>query len=47
MTDAEYLRRASLVLSRQMSPAEASAPGVMLGALGRGLWADLRGAPRS
>lgn len=43
MTDPEYLRRASLVLSRQMTPAEAAPPSLMLGALGRGLWAELRG----
>ncbi|ATB40425.1 hypothetical protein CYFUS_005874 [Cystobacter fuscus] len=42
MTDSEYMRRFSLLLARRINPEGWAPPGVLLGALARGLTGDLR-----
>lgn len=42
MTDAEYMKRFSLLVGRRIDPAQWAPPGVLLGALARGIAGDLR-----
>jgi hypothetical protein len=42
MTDAEYMKRFSLLVGRRIDPAQWAPPGLLLGALARGIAGDVR-----
>ena len=42
MTDAEYMKRFSLLVGRQIDPAQWAPPSLLLGALARGFTGDVR-----